>query len=136
MLDLRAVLQNYRTRLVTASLKRLAEKNNELSSLVAELRYVSPERRVQSGRQRVDELSRRVHASLSHHLELELARLEGMRRRLEALNPAAVLRRGYAVVTRKDDGSVVSRVAQASVEMTVRISDGEFDVTKTDTRKS
>jgi exonuclease VII large subunit len=59
-----------------------------------------------------------------------------MRRRLEALNPAAVLRRGYAVVTRKDDGSVVSRVAQASVEMTVRISDGEFDVTKTDTRKS
>ena len=42
----------------------------------------------------------------------------------------AVLARGYAVVTRKEDGSVVSRVAQASDEMKVRVSDGEFEVRK------
>jgi exonuclease VII large subunit len=51
-----------------------------------------------------------------------------MQRRLEALNPNAVLARGYAVVTRKDDGRVVSRVMQASEEMKVRVSDGEFEV--------
>jgi exodeoxyribonuclease VII large subunit len=51
-----------------------------------------------------------------------------MQKRLEALNPLAVLARGYAVVTRKDDGSVVSRVVQASDEMQVRVSDGEFEV--------
>jgi len=44
------------------------------------------------------------------------------------------LARGYAVLTRKDDGSVVSRVAHASDEMTVRVSDGEFAVKKSTSR--
>jgi hypothetical protein len=34
------------------------------------------------------------------------------------------------VVTRKDDGSVVSHVAQAGGDMKVRVSDGEFEVYK------
>lgn len=138
MLDLRGSLQNYRTRLLTATLKILAEQKTSLSSLVSELRYVSPERRIQSGRQRVDELARRAHSSLFHHIQLEATHVKGMGRRLEALNPLAVLRRGYAVVTRKEDGSVVSRVAQASEEMNVRVSDGEFEVRKSiiDNRKS
>jgi exonuclease VII large subunit len=57
-----------------------------------------------------------------------------MQRRLEALSPLAVLRRGYAVVTRKDDGSVVSRLEQAGEEMIVRVSDGELEVRKLSSR--
>ena len=128
MIDLRASLQNYKTRLVSATLKFLAEQKTSLSSLASQLRYVSPERRILSERQRVDELTRRAHSSLFHHIQLESARIQGMQRRLAALNPIAVLARGYAVVTRKEDGSVVSRVAQASEEMNVRVSDGEFEV--------
>jgi len=130
MLDLHASLQNYRTRLLAATLNLLAEQKTSLASLVSELRYVSPDRRIQSERQRVDELTRRARSSLSHHIQLESTRVKGIQRRLEALNPLAVLRRGYAVVTRKQDGSVVARVAQASDEMKVRVSDGEFEVRK------
>jgi exonuclease VII large subunit len=136
MIDLRAALQNYRTRLVTATLKLLAERNNALSSLGSQLRYASPERRIQSERQRVDELTRRVHSSLFHHMQLESAHIRGMQRRLEALNPMAVLGRGYAVVTRSDDGSVISRLAHVSDEMNVRVSDGEFEVRKSEPRTS
>jgi exodeoxyribonuclease VII large subunit len=136
MIDLRAALQNYRTRLVTATLKLLAERNNALSSLASQLRYASPDRRIQSERQRVDEFTRRVHSSLFHHMELESAHFRGMQRRLEALNPMAVLGRGYAVVTRSDDGSVISRLAQVSDEMNVRVSDGEFEVRKSEPRTS
>jgi exodeoxyribonuclease VII large subunit len=134
IVDLRAGLQNYKTRILSATLNLLAEQKTSLSSLVSQLRYVSPERRIQSERQRVDELSRRAHASLFHHVQLQSTHVRGMQRRLGALNPNAVLARGYAVVTRKDDGSVVSRVAQASDEMNVRVSDGEFEVRKTDNR--
>jgi exodeoxyribonuclease VII large subunit len=130
MIDLRAALQNYKTRILSATLQLLAEQKTSLSSLVSQLRYVSPDRRIQSERQRVDELTRRAHSSLFHHLQLQSAHIEGMQRRLEALNPNAVLARGYAVVMRKDDGSIVSRVAQASDEMKVRVSDGEFEVKK------
>jgi exodeoxyribonuclease VII large subunit len=130
MIDLRASLQTYRTRMLSATLNFLAEQKTSLSSLVSQLRYVSPDRRIQSERQRLDELWRRSHASVFHRLQLQSTHVRGMQRRLEALNPNAVLARGYAVVTRKDDDSVVSRVAQASDEMRVRVSDGEFEVRK------
>ena len=136
IIDLRGSLQNYRTRLISAMLNYLAEQKTSLSSLASELRYVSPGRRIQSERQRVDELTRRAHSSLLHHLRLESSHVGGMQRRLEALDPNAVLRRGYAVVTRTDDGSVVSRLAQAGEEMKVRVSDGEFEVRKIDPHNS
>jgi exodeoxyribonuclease VII large subunit len=130
IIDLRAALQNYQMRIVSATLNVLAEQKTLLSSLVSQLRYVSPDRRIQSERQRVDELTRRAQSSLLHHVQLQSAHIRGMQRRLESLNPNAVLARGYAVVTRKDDGSVVARLAQASDEMKVRVSDGEFEVKK------
>ena len=136
VIDLRAALQNYKTRILSATLQLLAEQKTSLSSLVSQLRYVSPDRRIQSERQRVDELTRRAHSSLFHHIQLQSAHVRGMQRRLEALNPNAVLARGYAVVTRSDDGSVVSRVMQAGEDMQVRVSDGEFEVRKIDHRKS
>ncbi len=111
LLDLLGQLENYRNRLNTATMSLLADQKNILSSLTAALRYASPERRILSERQRVDELSRRAHSSLLHRIQLQSAHINGMQRRLEALNPLAVLARGYAVVTRKEDGSVVSRVA-------------------------
>jgi exodeoxyribonuclease VII large subunit len=130
LLDLRAGLQNDRVRLLAATLKLLAEQKTALASLASQLRYVSPGRRIQSERQRVDELARRAHAALLHSLQLQSAHIQGMGRRLAALNPLAVLGRGYAVLTRKEDGRVVSSVAQASEEMKVRVSDGEFEVRK------
>ena len=136
MIDLRATVSNIQSRLVTATLNSIVEQKSFLSSLVSQLRYASPDRRIQSELQRVDELSRRAHSSLYHHIQLQSAHSQGLARRLEALNPNAVLMRGYAVVTRKDDGSVVSRVVQASEEMRVRVSDGEFEVRKIENRNS
>ena len=130
LLELSAELQSYRNRLTSSTLSLLTEHKTVLSSLISELRYASPERRIQSERQRVDELARRTYSSLAHRLQVQSTHVKGIQKRLAALSPLAVLARGYAVVTRKDDGSVVSRVAQASGTMNVRVSDGEFEVEK------
>jgi len=130
IIDLQAELQNYRSRLISSTVDLIAEQKATLSSLTAELRYLSPARRIQSEVQRVDELSRRVLSSLIHRIQLQSAHVKGMTRRIEALSPLGVLARGYAVVTRKDDGGVVSRVADTSDVMNVRVSDGEFEVRK------
>src|ERR1044072_6961696 len=71
LIDLRAAVENYRTRILAATLNLLAEQKTALSSLSSQLRYVSPHRRIQSARQRVDELPRRAHPSLFHHLQLQ-----------------------------------------------------------------
>lgn len=128
--DLRFQLSNFQARLASSTLDLIAEGKSALSSIVAQLRYLSPVRRIQSETQRVDELSRRMLSSLFHRIQLQSAHVKGMTRRLEALSPLAVLARGYAVVTRKKDGKVVSRVALAGGEMNVRVSDGVFEVKK------
>lgn len=128
--DLEFQLSTFRSRLVSSTLDLIAEQKAVLSSLASELRYLSPARRIQSETQRVDELSRRMLSSLIHGIQLQSSHIKGMTSRLEALSPLAVLERGYAVVTRKEDGRVVSRVALAGDEMKVRVSDGEFEVKK------
>ena len=129
LLDLLAQLENYKNRISSATLRLLTEQRTLLSSLRAALRYASPDRRIQSERQRVDELSRRVVSALLHRVQLQSAHVKGMQKRLEALSPHGVLARGYAVVTRKDDGSVVSHVAQTQPgqQVIIRLSDGQVD---------
>ena len=134
VLDLSARLSALRAQLSNSMLSLVTQQQTLLSSLAAALRYASPERRIQSERQRVDELSRRVVSSLLHRIQIQSTHVMGMKRRLEALSPLAVLGRGFAVVTRKDDGSVVSRVAQTKPgdPITIRVSDGQLDAQITD----
>lgn len=129
LLDLQAEVQTYKARLASATLSLLAEQKAALSSLTAQLRYLSPTRLIQSERQRVDELSRRAFMSIAYRVNLQKNHLEGTQKRLEALSPLAVLARGYAVVTRKADGGVVSRVVQVKPgqQIRVRVVDGQFD---------
>ena len=124
--DLRDDLSAQEVRLVSLTLGLLSDQQAWTSSLAARLRYVSPERQIQSAAQRVDDLSRRAFSALTHRIQLQASRVEGMSSRLQALNPASILSRGYAIVTRQADGRVVGRVADAQGTLKVRVSDGEF----------
>ena len=130
ILDLQAEVQTYKARLASSTFNLIAEQKSFLSALAAQLRYLSPTRLIQSERQRVDELTRRAFMSIAYRVNLQKNHLEGTQKRLAALSPLAVLARGYAVVTRKDDGGVVARVTDISDVMKVRVSDGEFEVRK------
>src|SRR5512135_2945003 len=117
--DLAAYLRDAVNRLRDMALGLVSENRVALSSLAAQLQYSSPERRLRSERQRLDETLRRPNSAIAHSLSLKKAYLEGMERRLEALNPLAVLGRGYAVVTSKPEGRVISRLSQVTEEMQV-----------------
>jgi exodeoxyribonuclease VII large subunit len=95
--------------------------------------FYSPARRLQSERQRADEWARRLSGAPVHRLELEVSRLDGMKKRLEALNPFQVLSRGYAVITRRVDGTLVRSVDDVyeGDGLRLRVSDGEVDSTVT-----
>ncbi len=127
--DLRFEIVSYRSRLSEAALSLIADRKTALASLTAQLDFLSPQRRILSETQRLDELSRRLLSSLFHRIELQSARMQGLKRRLEALSPLAVLARGYAVVMGKEDGAILSRVAQAlpGRQIQVRVADGQFN---------
>ncbi|MBI5953731.1 MAG: exodeoxyribonuclease VII large subunit [Chloroflexi bacterium] len=128
--DLQTQLGYYSSRITDSISSLLADHRALVSSLASRLKYVSPERRIQSEYQRLDELSRRAFSALNHRIQLQSRLVDGMSKRLLSLNPEAVLARGYAIVTRKEDDVVVSSVKHARGGMKVRVSDGEFDVTR------
>jgi exodeoxyribonuclease VII large subunit len=130
ILDLQAGLSETAARLKVAMSTLFEQQRGLLASLQGNLRFFSPLRRVQTERQRLDELSRRGNSAQAHRLALERSQLEGMEHRLRALNPLAVLGRGYAVVTHKWDDRIVSSKSsvKAGDDLNVRVTDGEFDV--------
>jgi exodeoxyribonuclease VII large subunit len=126
--DLQELLTSYFSRLSSSALDLVSEQKDLISTLRSRLKYVSPERRIQSEYQHLDELSRRAFSALTHRIQLQSNHVDGILKRLLSLNPESVLSRGYAIITRKEDGAVVSKVSQARGGMKVRVSDGEFEV--------
>ena len=59
-------------------------------------------------RLRIDYLLRDARTTLKHHLDVKSQRHEGLSLRLEALSPKDTLRRGYAIVQRGGDRSIVT----------------------------
>jgi exodeoxyribonuclease VII large subunit len=127
--ELRADLEDFQERMLRNIAACLAAFRGRLLSIDGRLGMRSPMNRVRSGRQHLDDLAHRSAMALGHKLELETVRLFGIEQRLSALNPLAVLDRGYAVITRPD-GKKVTSVSQVTSgdELNVRVRDGEFGV--------
>ena len=130
MLDLAGALRVDSERLDNVLNHQIDERRAGLESLNAGLRFYSPARRLQTESQRLDDLSRRAARALAQRLALASARLAGTGSRLESLSPLAVLRRGYAVVTRVEDGKTVetARQAPAGSDLRVRLAEGALNV--------
>lgn len=103
----------------------LGERREALERARERLARAAPGYRIQNDRQRLDELLARADRSVINLLTLHRARLHGARQRLHALNPRAVLQRGYALVARKDGTLVRSvRQTQPGDELHLTLADG------------
>lgn len=100
----------------------------QLSEMIYRLNSLSPYARVRTYRQLLDEHNHRIKIALVNALTVQKTRLEGFEQRLENINPAAVLGRGFAIVTKSVDGQVVRSVDDVTVDdaIDVRVTDGEF----------
>lgn len=92
------------------------------------LARLSPIYRVQNTRQRVDDLTARVETSARHSLLAGRQRVEALTRALHAASPLGLLARGYAIVTRASDGARVSSAQDAAegTSITVTLRDGRL----------
>jgi len=123
--DLITALAEMYGRLGRAAETMLTNQRWSLSDLQNRLRLHSPQAFLRSERQSLDELERRAASHLAHRMQLQRATLFGLRQRLNALNPRAVLRRGFALVT-GPDGSLVYHVDQAHPgdALAIQLADG------------
>ena len=68
--------------------------------------------------------------SIKHQVSLQRAALEGLSQTLRVIDPSSILERGFALVTKQQDGSLVRSVKQVREGdmLHVRVSDGRFGV--------
>lgn len=127
MADLRGELRSAFTLLDGILHTRLDASRQRLMDIRRRLDQLSPRRQVQNGRQRLDDMQERMARALAAYEQLRRARLDGLQQRLHALNPLAVMQRGFAVV-HSADGRLLSSVRQISIgdEVSVRMTDGSF----------
>ncbi len=111
-----------------------------LNDLIAELRWaqqqlknsldhLSPAHTIDIYRQRVDELTSRLSGAVQRSLERKTYHLQNLQQSLVSLNPAAVLNRGYAIVTSEKDGRLVKDVQQLDMDdlIHIRVSRGNMN---------
>jgi exodeoxyribonuclease VII large subunit len=115
---------------------QVTERRWATNDLATRLRLYAPEKRIQNDVQRVDELGLRAQRALGYQLELTKAHLHSTDQRLEALNPLAVLKRGFALVNTAD-GQVINSLNQVRPgdELNIRVQDGTISARATKTQE-
>jgi exodeoxyribonuclease VII large subunit len=126
--ELRQRLQAWTAQLAAHMNRRQREAREALVQRQRALQRASPQARIDTDRQRVDEFVRRGSRALAHTLSLHRSGVAGFRARLAALSPDATLQRGYAIVRRAESGLVVRSVqeVQTGDRLAIQVQDGSF----------
>ena len=113
-----------------AFVRYLTEKKSRLSTLSKQIELCSPSFKLESERRELLHKYNILERSVSEICRKQNDRLRAIAGRLDAINPLAVLSRGYSV-SKKDDGRVVTSAATLSVGENINIlyADGEAKAT-------
>ncbi|MDP9381110.1 MAG: exodeoxyribonuclease VII large subunit [Chloroflexota bacterium] len=106
--ELRSSLRGAREFLDARIREQVEAARMDVRHMEGHLQRLSPAHTLERLRERLLLLHDGVLTRLGHSVQLRRSRLEGQRKRLEALAPESVLRRGYAVVTTEDGRPVMS----------------------------
>jgi exodeoxyribonuclease VII large subunit len=107
------MLRSQGGRLLTAVTRLVGRRRDRLEGLAARPVLRRPRDMLEVRQQRLDDMTRYLSTRLTHTMEVEGGRLEGLWERLEALSPTSTLRRGYAL-TLDGDGNMVASVTRVS----------------------
>ena len=108
--------------------KEIAERRWRLENLLASRALRNPQQLLSEKRQRLDYLLENLQAQLSLGLQGKKHRLDILLNRLAAINPTAVLRRGFALAVKGD--KIVSSVHDVALddELMLTLADGTLKV--------
>jgi len=94
------------------------------------LRNGHPQRQLDALAQRLQRALPRVDAAMARQLQRDTLRLRALARSMEAVSPLATVARGYAILTREDDGRLVRSPLDVAPgdALKARVQDGVIDV--------
>lgn len=105
-------------RLLKEKIRYYRDKVNYLESSYALRR---PADVIKEYNQRLDELTRTMETALTHQIERERARIAALTKHLENLNPLSIMKRGYSICYREEDGHIIIDAVQLQEEDKIRV---------------
>lgn len=134
--ELQMRLDDAFTRAESAFLRCFNEKKNGLASIARQIELCSPSARLENEKKTLSHKRELLNRAVSELLRKRGDKLKGAVGRLEAINPLAVLSRGYSV-SKRADGSIVSSVGALDVgdDISLIYSDGEARATVSEITK-
>ncbi|MDH7488080.1 MAG: exodeoxyribonuclease VII large subunit [Anaerolineae bacterium] len=126
--ELLAALEDMTERLSRTASRRVQDMAANLAYVHKALRRASPEAQIRSHRQRVDELTHRMTLAARQTLSHSKGALKAAADRLHSASPQATLARGYAIVSLRPSGRLVTstRHVRPGDAIRVQVSDGAF----------
>ncbi len=118
-------LRNYRYTIEDGIRNIIGDLRERITQLVGSYAFNRPVDVLRQYTQRHDELERRLHTTFLHSYRLTQQRVQALYQRMGALNPDLVLKRGYALVYKKD-AIVKSRLElRRDDPLTIQFHDGK-----------
>ncbi len=108
----------------------LNDLSEQLERTQHDLQRASPQDMLDRRRQQLDDMTALLQTHLQHIVSLRSERLQGMALRLHSLSPLLTIARGYAIVRRDTDGTIITstRQAQPGATLTIQVTDGHIPV--------
>ena len=108
--------------------ERLQDRQARLRHAAAVLRAHHPWRDLARLQERLLRLRARPHAGITRVLQRDALQLRALARSLEACSPLATVARGYSILSREGDGSLVQSTAQVAAgdRLQARLRDGSL----------
>ena len=121
---LRQTAQDWLERSYRGAMRGVADYQEETAALSRRLELGLPD--LNGWKRRVDDLGDAVRLRFRNRLRLARVEVAGLESRLRTLDPAATLRRGFAVVQGGDNGPVITAASQvaAGQSLTITVTDG------------
>src|SRR2546421_5474610 len=106
----------------------LIDQHELLGRTRRDLLRLNPQYQLERLQQRLDDTSALLQARMEHILSLRMERLRGIALRLHSLSPLLTIARGFAVVRRDSDHSLVTKTQQVHPgdELTIQVTDGHI----------
>ena len=106
----------------------LIDQRELLGRIRRDLLRLNPQYQLERLQQRLDDTSALLQARMEHILSLRMERLRGIALRLHSLSPLLTIARGFAVVRRDSDHSLVTKTQQVHPgdELTIQVTDGHI----------
>ncbi len=136
--DRRLALDDRLQRLQRLLQESVSGRRHRLAYAAQHLRYADPRGRIRREAVHLETLHRDLKRSLEATFLKEKQRVQTQAARLDALNPLAVLRRGYAVARRLPEGTLVTDASALAEEtlVDIRVAEGGFRAAVKETYRS